>query len=63
MHLFGAGENLAEARKPVMVEHNGNKIGWLAYCSILPIRYWADVDRPGCAPARARFSHWPATVR
>jgi poly-gamma-glutamate synthesis protein (capsule biosynthesis protein) len=54
MHIFGAGENLAEARKPVIVEHNGNKIGWLAYCSILPIRYWADIDRPGCAPARAR---------
>lgn len=54
MNVFGAGENLAEARKPVIVEHNGNKIGWLAYCSILPIRYWADIDRPGCAPARAR---------
>ncbi|MGE4242717.1 CapA family protein [Ramlibacter sp.] len=54
MHVFGAGENLAEARKPVIVEHNGNRIGFLAYCSILPIRYWADVDRPGCAPARAR---------
>jgi poly-gamma-glutamate capsule biosynthesis protein CapA/YwtB (metallophosphatase superfamily) len=54
VHIFGAGDNLAEARKPVIVEHNGNKIGWLAYCSILPIRYWADVDRPGCAPARAR---------
>ena len=54
MHLFGAGSNLAQARKPVIVEHQGNRIGWLAYCSILPIRYWADVDRPGCAPARAR---------
>lgn len=54
MHLFGAGENLAEARRPVILEHNGNRIGLLAYCSILPIRYWADVDRPGCAPARAR---------
>ena len=52
--IFGAGENLAEARKPLIVEHNGNRIGWLAYCSILPMRYWADVDRPGCAPARAR---------
>jgi poly-gamma-glutamate synthesis protein (capsule biosynthesis protein) len=51
---FGAGENLAAARKPLIVEHNGNRIGWLAYCSILPMRYWADVDRPGCAPARAR---------
>ena len=51
---FGAGANLAEARKPLITEHNGNRIGWLAYCSILPMRYWADVDRPGCAPARAR---------
>lgn len=54
MQIFGAGENLGEARKPVIVEHHGNRIGFLAYCSILPIRYWADVDRPGCAPARAR---------
>ncbi|MBN9427066.1 MAG: CapA family protein [Burkholderiales bacterium] len=54
IHLFGAGDNLAEARKPVIIEHNGNRVGWLGYCSILPIRYWADVDRPGCAPARAR---------
>jgi poly-gamma-glutamate capsule biosynthesis protein CapA/YwtB (metallophosphatase superfamily) len=54
MHVFGAGDNLAEARKPVIVEHQGNRIGWLAYCSILPIRYWADTDRPGAAPARAR---------
>ncbi len=52
--VFGAGENLAEARKPHIIEHHGNRIGWLAYCSILPMRYWADVDRPGCAPARAR---------
>ena len=52
--IFGAGENLAHARKPLITEHNGNRIGWLAYCSILPMRYWADIDRPGCAPARAR---------
>jgi len=54
IRTFGAGENLAAARKPLITEHNGNRIGWLAYCSILPMRYWADIDRPGCAPARAR---------
>lgn len=54
INTFGAGANLAEARKPLITEHNGNRIGWLAYCSILPMRYWADIDRPGCAPARAR---------
>ena len=54
IQTFGAGANLALARKPLITEHHGNRIGWLAYCSILPMRYWADVDRPGCAPARAR---------
>lgn len=54
VRVVGAGSNLAAARKPLIVEHNGNKIGWLAYCSILWPRYWADTDRPGCAPARAR---------
>lgn len=54
IRTFGAGENLAEARKPLIIEHAGNRIGWLAYCSILPMRYWADIDRPGCAPARGR---------
>ena len=54
IRTFGAGENLAQARKPLITEHNGNRIGWLAYCSILPMRYWADGERPGCAPARAR---------
>ncbi len=54
VRVIGAGNNLAEARKPLIVEKNGTKIGWLAYCSILHPRYWADVERPGCAPARAR---------
>lgn len=54
VRVIGAGNNLAEARKPLIVEKNGNKIGWLAYCSILWPRYWADTARAGCAPARAR---------
>jgi len=54
VRMIGAGKNIAEARKPLIVEKNGTKIGWLAYCSILWPRYWADGDRAGCAPARAR---------
>ena len=54
VRVIGAGNNLMEARKPLIVEKNGTKIGWLAYCSILHPRYWADTDRAGCAPARAR---------
>jgi len=49
----GAGRNIDEARKPVIVERNGTMVAFLAYCSILPYGYWALPDRPGCAPLRA----------
>ncbi len=49
---LGVGENLEEARKPVIIDLNGTKIGFLGYCSVLPQDYWALRDRPGCAPLR-----------
>ena len=49
----GAGKDIEEARKPVIkVLEDGTKIGFLAYCSILPQDYWATENRPGCAPLR-----------
>ena len=50
---IGAGGNIAEARKPAILEKNGTRIAFLAYNSILPFGYWAEADRPGCAPLRA----------
>lgn len=50
--VVGVGENIDEARKPVIVELKGTRIAFLAYNSILPEGYWADVDRPGCVPMR-----------
>ena len=51
--IVGAGDNLDEARKPVIkVLDDGPKIGFLAYCSILPQDYWALPDRPGANPMR-----------
>lgn len=49
---IGAGKNLEEACAPYLVTVNGVKIGFLAYCSILPQNYFATEDRPGCAPLR-----------
>lgn len=49
---IGAGRNLAEARKPVVLERNGTKVAYVGYCSILPQGYWADERRGGCNPAR-----------
>ena len=50
--VAGVGKNISEARKPVIVDVKGTKIGFLAYCSILPQDYYATEDRPGCAPMR-----------
>ncbi|MDO6415252.1 CapA family protein [Sphingomonas sp. BIUV-7] len=52
--VVGAGENIAAARKPVIRQLcDGTRVAILAYSSILPMSYWADERRPGCAPMRA----------
>jgi poly-gamma-glutamate capsule biosynthesis protein CapA/YwtB (metallophosphatase superfamily) len=50
--LFGVGKNIEEARKPYIIDCKGTKVGFLAYSSILPMGYWAQADKPGCAPIR-----------
>ena len=52
--VVGAGADIAAARKPVIrVMADGTRVAFLAYCSILPQAYWAEANRPGCAPMRA----------
>lgn len=52
--VVGAGKDIAEARRPVIVTlGDGTRVAFLAYSSILPHSYWADERRPGCAPMRA----------
>lgn len=52
--VIGAGENIAAARKPhIHVMPDGTRIAMLAYCTILPHSFWAEENRPGCAPMRA----------
>jgi poly-gamma-glutamate synthesis protein (capsule biosynthesis protein) len=53
LRVAGVGENIEQARKPVIVEAKGMRVAFLAYSSILPIGYWAEENRPGCAPMRA----------
>lgn len=50
--VIGAGANIVEARKPAIIKKNGQRIATLAYCSILPMSYWAETNRAGCAPMR-----------
>jgi poly-gamma-glutamate capsule biosynthesis protein CapA/YwtB (metallophosphatase superfamily) len=54
MKVAGAGANIFEARRPACFSlGDGTRVAVLAYSSILPLGYWADDRRPGCAPMRA----------
>ena len=50
---IGAGRNLAEARRPAIIEKNGVRVAFLAYCSILNEGYCAGPNSAGIAPLRA----------
>jgi len=43
----GAGMNLAEARKPAILEAHGARVAFLAYTLTFPEEFWATPDRPG----------------
>ena len=55
--VCGAGRNIAEARKPAILERKGTKVGFLAYLSIVFPGMVADEDLPGCAPLRAHHHY------
>jgi poly-gamma-glutamate capsule biosynthesis protein CapA/YwtB (metallophosphatase superfamily) len=55
--VVGVGANIAEARKPVFIEAQGKRVAFLAYSSILPMNFWAEENRPGCAPMRG-WTHY-----
>jgi poly-gamma-glutamate synthesis protein (capsule biosynthesis protein) len=57
LQTIGAGKDLTEARRPCFVDTPGGRVGFLSYCSILPMDYWATERRAGCAPMRA-FTHY-----
>lgn len=59
MHVIGAGKNLHDAREPAIVEKNGVKVAFLAYCSILNAGYAATRDKAGIAPLRAHTYYEP----
>ncbi|MEJ2209664.1 MAG: CapA family protein, partial [Anaerolineae bacterium] len=52
MATFGGGRDEAQARQPLLVEHNGNRLAFLGYNQFGPDYAWADDGEPGAA----RFS-------
>ncbi|MDP2808305.1 MAG: CapA family protein [bacterium] len=47
----GAGMNLAEARRPAVIERNGVKTAFLSYSRVFPVQFWATAKKAGTAPA------------
>lgn len=55
--VIGAGRNLKEARKPAIIERKNTKVGFLAYCSVVPKGFDARENKSGVAPVRAFTSY------
>ena len=51
--VVGGGANEEEAHEFAVLERDGVKVAFLAYCSILPYGTWVQETRPGVNPARA----------
>ncbi len=47
MKYYAGGRNQADARKPLIIEHHGNRIAFLGANSFGPQSYWATADKPG----------------
>lgn len=50
LQYFGGGINLEEARQPLRVEHNGNRLALIGCNRAGPENIWATEDQPGPAP-------------
>lgn len=57
--VIGAGRDAGEARQPAIVERNGFKIAFLAYCSVLRDGQAAGKGKAGVAPMRAYTYYAP----
>lgn len=47
---YGGGHNLEDAAKPLLIEHNGNKIAFVGCNPVGPWGVWAQEDQPGALP-------------
>jgi poly-gamma-glutamate capsule biosynthesis protein CapA/YwtB (metallophosphatase superfamily) len=57
MEVIGMGEDEAQARRPAVVERDGVRVGFLAYCSVLKPGEAATATKAGVAPMRA-YTHY-----
>ncbi len=60
-YFYAAGENAQEAHKPVLIEHNGNRIAFIGCNVVGPASVWANEDRVGAA--LCDFDYLDQTIR
>ncbi len=59
IRAIGGGRDLAEARRPAIVERNGVRVAFLAYSCVLREGYAATPASPGTAPVRVHTYYRP----
>ena len=52
---FGGGENLAEARQPLLIEHNGNQLYFIGCSPAGPENVWATDESAGSNPCDSEW--------
>jgi hypothetical protein len=57
IEVIGAGKDIFQARRPVIFERKKTRVGFLAYCSVVPKGFDAKENKPGVAPVRASTSY------
>lgn len=62
IQTFGGGRDLADAERPLLLEHNGNKIAFIGCNPTGPEYDWAEPDRPGSRPC-GDYSDMLAQIR
>jgi hypothetical protein len=51
---IGVGKNVDEARRPLILEHKGTKVGFLAYSCVYPQEFEATATKPGLAGIKVK---------
>jgi poly-gamma-glutamate capsule biosynthesis protein CapA/YwtB (metallophosphatase superfamily) len=57
IEVIGAGRDIFEARRPVIFERKKTRVGFLAYCSVVPKGFDARENKSGVAPVRASTAY------
>ncbi len=57
IEVIGTGRDIFEARRPAIFERKKTRVGFLAYCSVVPKGFDARENKSGVAPLRASTSY------